>query len=83
MAAVYHVIEKTGGKITGESYLQAIRGWKYQSPRGPIMVDADTRDIVDNQYVREVRKVNGKVINAEIDTIPMVKDPWKIHAKKK
>ena len=82
MAAVYHVIEKTGGKITGDSYLQAIRGWKYDSPRGPIMVDADTRDIVDNQYIREVRKVNGKLINAEIDSIPMVKDPWKALGKK-
>ena len=82
MAAVYHVIDKTGGKITGDSYLQAIRGWKYDSPRGPIMVDADTRDIVDNQYIREVRKVNGKVVNTEIDTIPMVKDPWKIYGKK-
>ena len=82
MAAVYHVIEKTGGKITGDSFLQAIRGWKYDSPRGPIMIDPDTRDIVDNQYVREVQKVNGKVVNTEIDTIPMVKDPWKALGKK-
>jgi branched-chain amino acid transport system substrate-binding protein len=83
MAAIYHVIEKTNGKITPEGFIQALKGWKYNAPRGPIMIDPDTRDIVDNQYVREVRKgPDGKLVNVELDTIPMVKDPFKALGKK-
>lgn len=83
MAAIYHVIEKTKGKINGKSFIAAIKGWKYDSPRGPIMIDPKTRDIVDNIYLRKVEKVNGKLANVEIDTLPMVKDPWKAMQKKK
>ncbi|HEY5608954.1 MAG TPA: ABC transporter substrate-binding protein [Alphaproteobacteria bacterium] len=82
MAAIYHVIEKTNGKITAEGFINALKGWKYNAPRGPIMIDPDTRDIVDNQYVREVKKVDGKLVNVEFDTIPMVKDPYKALGKK-
>ena len=82
MAAIYHVIEKTNGKVTAQSFIDALKGWKFNAPRGPIMIDPETRDIVDNQYVREVRKVNGQLYNVEIDTIPMVKDPFKALGKK-
>jgi branched-chain amino acid transport system substrate-binding protein len=82
-AALYHVIEQTNGKITTESFLKALQGWKSdQSPRGPIMIDPQTRDIVDNQYVRRVEKKDGKLVNVEIDTIPMVKDPWRQFGQK-
>jgi branched-chain amino acid transport system substrate-binding protein len=47
------------------------------SPRGPIAIDPDTRDIVQNEYIRETRKVNGQLANVEIDTIPNVHDKWK------
>jgi branched-chain amino acid transport system substrate-binding protein len=46
------------------------------------MVDPDTRDIVNNQYIREVRKIDGKLHNIELDTIPMVRDPWRQYGKK-
>ena len=82
MAAIYHVVEKTKGKITAQSFIDALKGWKYDAPRGPIMIDPNTRDIVDNQYVREVKKVDGKLANVEFDTIPMVKDPFKALGKK-
>jgi branched-chain amino acid transport system substrate-binding protein len=82
MAAIYYAIDKTNGKITADSFIQALKGWKYDAPRGPIMIDPDTRDIVDNQYVREVKKVDGKLVNVELDTIPMVKDPFKALGKK-
>ena len=52
--------------------------WKDpNSPRGPIMIDPETRDIVQNIYIRRVEKQDGKLANVEIATIPMVKDPWK------
>jgi branched-chain amino acid transport system substrate-binding protein len=82
MAAIYHAIEKTNGKITADSFIDAVKGWKYNAPRGPIMIDPDTRDIVDNQYVRVVEKKDGKLFNIEKDTIPMVKDPYKALGKK-
>jgi branched-chain amino acid transport system substrate-binding protein len=82
MAAVYHVIEKTDGKITPEGFLAAIKGWQYASPRGPLLIDPETRDAVQNQYVRRVEKVDGRLANVEIDTIPMVKDPWRLYGKK-
>jgi branched-chain amino acid transport system substrate-binding protein len=77
MAAIYYVVEKTGGKVTGDSFVEAMKTWKYNSPRGPISIDPATRDIVDNQYIRKVMKVGGVVSNIEFDTIPAVKDPWK------
>jgi branched-chain amino acid transport system substrate-binding protein len=81
-AAIYHAIEKSNGKVTTESFLNALRGWQYASPRGPIMIDPQTRDIVDNQYVRRVEMKDGKLANIEIDTIPMVKDPWRQFGQK-
>jgi len=54
------------------------KNWKSpDSPRGPIMIDPETRDIVQNIYLRRVEKVDGKLANVEFATIPMVKDPWK------
>jgi branched-chain amino acid transport system substrate-binding protein len=47
------------------------------------MIDPETREIVQNEYMREVKKVNGKVQNVEFETIPMVKDPWKVINNKK
>jgi branched-chain amino acid transport system substrate-binding protein len=60
-----------------------LRGWKNpNSPRGPIEIDPRTRDIVQNEYVRETRKVGGIMKNVELETIPMVKDPWKEFTQK-
>jgi branched-chain amino acid transport system substrate-binding protein len=81
MAALYHVVEKTNGKITGDSFLSAIKGWKYDSPRGPLMIDPETRDIVNNIYLRRVEKRGNSLANIELDTIPMVKDPFKALGK--
>jgi len=82
MAAIYRIIEATGGKITGESATKALAGWKHMSPRGPIMIDPVTREIIDNQYLRRVEKVDGKLANVEFATIEMVKDPWREFGKK-
>ena len=54
------------------------------SPRGPISIDPETRDIVQNEYLREVRKVGGQPANVELETVgTAVKDPWKELQKKK
>jgi branched-chain amino acid transport system substrate-binding protein len=77
MAAIFHVIIAQNGNIDPNKTMELLKGWKYDSPRGPIMIDAETRDIVQNEYLRRVDKVGGQLQNTEIETIPMVKDPWK------
>jgi branched-chain amino acid transport system substrate-binding protein len=77
MAAIFHVVIEQKGNIDPDKTMQLLKGWKYDSPRGPIMIDPETRDIVQNEYLRRVDKVNGQLQNTEIETIPMVKDPWK------
>jgi branched-chain amino acid transport system substrate-binding protein len=83
MEAIFEVVRAQNGKIDPDKTMLLLRGWKNpKSPRGPIEIDPATRDIVQNEYVREVRKVGGKLANVEIETIPMVKDPWKEINKK-
>jgi branched-chain amino acid transport system substrate-binding protein len=77
MAAIFHVIAAQKGDIDPDKTMELLKGWKYDSPRGPIMIDPETRDIVQNEYLRRVDKVDGQLQNTEIGTLPMVKDPWK------
>src|SRR5580704_3081021 len=78
MAAIFDLIKQTKGNFTGDQAMEFLSHWKNpDSPRGPIENDPATRDIVQNIYIREVKKVDGKLANVEIATIPMVKDPWK------
>jgi branched-chain amino acid transport system substrate-binding protein len=73
LQAIYKAAAAQGGKLDYDKTIALLKGMKFESPRGPIMID-DHRDIVQNVYVREVRKVDGKLQNVEIDTIPMVDD---------
>jgi branched-chain amino acid transport system substrate-binding protein len=83
MQAICDVVREQGGKVDPEKTMLLLRGWKNpNSPRGPIEIDPRTRDIVQNEYVRETRKVGGIVKNVELETIPMVKDPWKEFSQK-
>ncbi len=78
MAAIFHAIIAQKGKIDPDKTMELLKGWKDDaSPRGPIMIDPETRDIVQNEYLRRIEKVNGQLANVEFETIPMVKDPWK------
>jgi len=77
MAALYHVVIAQHGNIDPDKTMELLKGWKYDSPRGPIEIDPETRDIVQNEYLRRVDKVDGQLRNTELETIPMVKDPWK------
>jgi branched-chain amino acid transport system substrate-binding protein len=78
MALIYHVVDKLHGKIDGDKAMAAMKGWKYESPRGPIEIDPQTRDIIQNVYICRVEKRHGQLENIVIKTYPMVKDPWKV-----
>jgi branched-chain amino acid transport system substrate-binding protein len=77
MAAIVHAIKATQGKVDGEKALASLKGWKFNSPRGPIMIDPDTRDIIMNEYLSEVTKKDGRLYQKVLATIPSVKDPCK------
>ncbi len=74
---VYEALKKTGGKSDGDGLVEAMKGMKWESPRGPISIDPDTRDIVQNIYIRKVEKVDGELYNVEFATFEAVKDPGK------
>lgn len=77
MYLIYEALKKTGGKADGDSLIAAVKGMKWESPRGPMAIDPDTRDVVQNVYVRRVEKVNGVNQNVEVDKVGNVKDPAK------
>jgi branched-chain amino acid transport system substrate-binding protein len=77
MALVYKALEKTKGDASGGALIAAMKGMSWMSPRGPVSIDPDTRDIIQNIYVRKVEKVDGALYNVEFETIPNVKDPYK------
>jgi branched-chain amino acid transport system substrate-binding protein len=67
-----------GADADGLKYVDFMRGKKFDSPRGPIVIDPVERDIIQNIYIREVRKRDGKLVNVDIGEAKMVKDPWKL-----
>jgi branched-chain amino acid transport system substrate-binding protein len=78
MAAIYALVKETKGNFTADEAMTFLSHWKDpDSPRGPIMIDPQTRDIVQNVYIRRVEKQGDRLADVEIATIPMVKDPWK------
>ena len=82
MALIYDIVQKLDGKIDGDKAMEIVKGWTFESPRGPISIDPETRDIVQNVYICRVEKVNGRLANVEIETYPAVKDPWKARQPK-
>ena len=77
MAAIAEALKKTQGSVDPEKLLAALKGMKLMSPRGPITIDHETRDIVQTVYIRQVKKVNGGLYNVEFEKFPDVKDPGK------
>ena len=78
MHALYEGLKKTNG-AGGEALVAAMKGLSWTSPRGPISIDPETRDIIQNVYIRKVeRAADGELYNVEFDTIPNVKDPAKM-----
>jgi branched-chain amino acid transport system substrate-binding protein len=83
MHLIYEAVKKAKGKLDGETLIGAVKGMKWDSPRGPMMIDPETRDAVETIYIRRVDKVGGKLVNVEVDKVANVKDPVKEAMKKK
>jgi branched-chain amino acid transport system substrate-binding protein len=79
---IYEALKKTGGNSDGDALVAAMKGMAFESPRGPISIDPDTRDIVSNIYIRKVMKKDGQLWSEEFETYPSVKDPLKVAAAK-
>jgi branched-chain amino acid transport system substrate-binding protein len=81
MHLIYEALKKTGGKTDGDALVGAAKGMRWESPRGPIAIDPETRDIVQTVYIRRVEKVGGQLRNVEFDKVENVKDPVKARTK--
>ncbi len=75
MHAIYEALKKTGGKTDAEALAAAAKGLKWESPRGPMQIDPETRDIVQTIYIRKVEKVGSELRNVVFDKVENVKDP--------
>jgi branched-chain amino acid transport system substrate-binding protein len=75
MNTIFEVANAQGGKIDPDKTIALQKGRKFESPRGPVMIDPATRDASQNIYIRRVERVAGKLQNVEIETIPMVPAP--------
>jgi branched-chain amino acid transport system substrate-binding protein len=82
MHLIYETLKKTAGATDGDTLIAAAKGMKWESPRGPVAIDPETRDIVQTVYIRRVEKVGGQLLNVEFDRIENVKDPFKARMKK-
>lgn len=77
MRIIYEALKATGGKGDGQALLDKMKGQVFESPRGQVLIDAQTRDIVQDVYLRKVEKKDGKLYNVEFDVLKVVKDPGK------
>ena len=85
MEAIFHVIREQNGKVDPDRSMELLKRYRSTtSPRGPLAIDPETLDVVQNEYLREVRRVDGQLANVELETIgTALKDPWKEFNKKK
>jgi branched-chain amino acid transport system substrate-binding protein len=81
MHLIYEALKKTGGKADGDTLIAAMKGMSWESPRGPISIDPETRDIIQNVYMRKVEKKAGELYNVEFATFEGIKDPVKAAKK--
>ena len=81
MHLIYEALKKTGGSSDGSRLIDAVKGMKWESPRGPVSIDPETRDIINTVYIRRVEKIDGVVRNVEIAKFENVKDPVKARMK--
>jgi len=81
MHVIYEALKKTKGSVDGDALVNAMKGMAWESPRGPVSIDPQTRDIVQNIYIRRVQKVNGELYNVEFTSYNAMKDPGKTEKK--
>ena len=73
MHLIYEALKKTAGNATGDAIIAAVKGMAWESPRGPIIIDPATRDIIQNVYIRRVERVDGELYNVEFQTYDAVR----------
>jgi len=78
---IYEALQKTNGNADGDALIAAAKGMSWQSPRGPITIDPETRDIIQTVHIFQVEKVGDQLLNVEIDKVENVKDPVKERMK--
>ncbi|MBK9607679.1 MAG: ABC transporter substrate-binding protein [Betaproteobacteria bacterium] len=78
MALIYKALAATKGDTNGEKLVAAMKGLSWESPRGPLTIDAQFREPVQNMYIRKVEKVGNELHNVEFETLTAVKDPTKV-----
>jgi branched-chain amino acid transport system substrate-binding protein len=83
MHVIYETLKKTKGNADAAALIAAAKGLKWESVRGPMMIDPETRDVVETIYIRRVQKVGNELRNVEFDKVENVKDPVKAAMKKK
>jgi branched-chain amino acid transport system substrate-binding protein len=81
MHVIYGAIKKSDGKTDGESLIAAAKGMQWESPRGMMSIDPETRDVVQTVYIRRVERLGGELRNVEFDQVDNVKDPFKARMK--
>ena len=74
---IYQALKKTGGDTDGNALVAAMKGMAWESPRGPVSIDPDTREMIQDVYIRRVERVDGELYNVEFDKFAAVKDPAK------
>jgi branched-chain amino acid transport system substrate-binding protein len=77
MHLIYEALKKTGGNTNGDALITAMKGMAWESPRGPVAIDPDTREMIQDVYIRRVERINGELYNVEFDKYEAVKDPVK------
>jgi branched-chain amino acid transport system substrate-binding protein len=82
MHVIYEALKKTNGDTDGEKLIAAAKGMAWESPRGPMSIDPETRDVIETVYIRRVERVNGQLVNVEFDKIENVRDPIKARMSK-
>ena len=82
MHVIYEALKKADGKTDGEALIAAAKGMSWESPRGPVSIDPETRDIIQTIYIRKAQKVGNEIRNVEFDKVENVKDPVKAAMKK-
>jgi branched-chain amino acid transport system substrate-binding protein len=81
MHVIYEALKKTGGRADGESLIAAAKGMRWESPRGVMSIDTETRDVIQTVYIRRVERLGSELRNAEFDKVENVKDPFKARMK--
>jgi branched-chain amino acid transport system substrate-binding protein len=76
MTMIFHMLKATNGQPDGEKMMAAIKGYAWNSPRGPVKVDPNTRELIQDDYVTRVEKVNGQLQNTVLKAYPNINDPW-------